>query len=514
MTAHPVILARKLLHVALGIQRIEPGFDPATLDTTIDLRVAMHAYHDLASSTVTCHDELLDSLEGLECLMCESVYLVDCGHLRQALACLRRASTLAQLMGFHRTSSQKSTVKQLDPATRVCGTFMWAHIAYLERYVALLLGLPTSITFYRFGTDEKLADQTDTAWFKKTQIDICEHIIRRNQMRRYDFSDTLEIDSIINRAAAKMPVDWWTPFASLPSMAPNHLMPAVVSAQGQIIHYNLLTVLHLPYLLRRNTEDQRFDYSRETCLFASREVLNRFILFRSIMRVVYCCRIVDFCAFTAAMTLLISHLSGRSQAQQRAADRTLVEKTLGTLDALNELNGDELSRDTAKLTRKLLNLEMCAAHGWASFSCKGAEGESADAQDPERELYLSIPYFGCIKLSVEPPGKTQGVTASQTFQAPATNSWARQASAVASFDSETPTFIQRVQPQTLTVLEDTSTVYHMANINSEDLCETLFDTPMPDIMAGAEDWAFQGVDTAFFDSLMGCMDVNQGIDWK
>jgi hypothetical protein len=29
-----------------------------------------------------------------------------------------------------------------------------------------------------------------------------------------------------------------------------------------------------------------------------------------------------------------------------------------------------------------------------------------------------------------------------------------------------------------------------------------YDVAMPDIMASADDWAFQGVDTAFFDSLI------------
>jgi hypothetical protein len=161
VTAHPVLLARKLLYHALCIEQLDPSFDSRTLQGNTDLRSDMHRYYHLASSLVTCHDDLIDSLEGIECLICESVYLVNSGNLRRALVCLRRSCTLAQLMGMHRSGSRLTSLKQLDPTTRIDGDFAWAHIAYLERYISLLLGMPTTITSAHFGSETKMPGQTD-----------------------------------------------------------------------------------------------------------------------------------------------------------------------------------------------------------------------------------------------------------------------------------------------------------------------------------------------------------------
>ncbi|KAK9241589.1 hypothetical protein V1506DRAFT_196438 [Lipomyces tetrasporus] len=514
ITAHPVLLARKLLHHSLCIQQLDPSFDRRALQGNDDLRSAMQRYYDLASTMVTCHDELLDSLEGLECLMCEGVYLVNCGNLRRALACLRRASTLAQFMGLHRKALYKGTLKQLDPMTRVSGEFTWAHIAYLERYISLLLGMPTSITSARFGNEEKSVGQTDAEWFEKVQIDICEHIIGRNQERDYDFSATHKIDNILNRMASSMPADWWTPMDLPPGTGPDEMMSRVICAQMQIVHYNLLTVLHLPYLLRSNTPNHRFDYNKETCLYASREVLSRFITFRSIVRVVYCCRLVDFCAFTAAMTLLLAYLNGSGHTSsmesthQRVGDRALIGKTLETLDELNRLNGDELSRETAKLTRRLMDLEIETAKGNNAYTCRIAEEDQKNTtgEDPGEALCLTIPYFGCVRLASEPLSQIWALEVLPTGLPSAPYSSSPQASMIHPLSMTATHPVQPLQPQQLPLPGGPQipfSVYHLANIHQQGEQETLFDLPMPDLMAGAEDWAFQGVDAAFFDSLTG-----------
>ena len=147
--SHPVLLARKLLQLSLCIQQLDTSFDRSCLSLGFCPEDARDKYFNLASSTVTCHDELLDSLEGLECLLYEGVYLVNSGNLRRSLLCLRRASTLAQFMDMHHKTPSRR-IKQHDPLTRVSGHFTWEHIAYLERYISLLLGLSSSITGPKF----------------------------------------------------------------------------------------------------------------------------------------------------------------------------------------------------------------------------------------------------------------------------------------------------------------------------------------------------------------------------
>lgn len=47
-------------------------------------------------------------------------------------------------------------------------------------------------------------------------------------------------------------------------------------------------------------------------------------------------------------------------------------------------------------------------------------------------------------------------------------------------------------------------------ITDQDEDQGLFDLAMPDLMAGADDWAFQGVDTTFFHRLIGNNAMDQG----
>lgn len=486
----------------------------------------MQKYHSLASSMVTCHDELLDSLEGLECLIYEGVYLVNFGNLRRALVSLRRASTLAQFMGMHRKDTPNG-LKQHDPGTRVSGDVTWVHIAYLERYVSLLLDMSTSITNTKFASDQKRAGESDAEWLEKMQVDLCEQIINRNQRGDYDLAATQLIDETMNRAANSMPANWWKPMEIRPGMTADDVMALVVNAQMQIIHYNLLTVLHLPFLLRKNA-DHRYDYNKTVCMYASREVLNRYIAFRSVVKVVFCCRPVDFCALTASLVLLLAHLSGQDQnstmllTHQRPGDRALIEKTVETLDELNRVNHDELTRETANLVRKLLVLETDSLKTGDSYSCAIVnEGQVChDAWQERQSLCLRIPYFGTVMMapdiSLPALGPSMSQSASQTA-----NSYTLSTSAFAT------------GPSSSTSSEHASGLSHTPSSQSDDvslhvmhlphhlligdqqplpsLSEVpesqvdgldMFDLPMPDIMADTADWAFQGVDVAFFNSLL------------
>ncbi|KAK6856589.1 Transcription factor [Apiospora arundinis] len=521
VTVHPVILARKLLHLALCVQQLDPSFDTSALHDGGNLVQNMHRYYQLASTVVTCHDDLLDSMEGLECLVCEAMYLVNKGDLRRALVCLRRCCTLSQLMGLHRGGSRQAMPKKLDPTTAIDCRFIWSHIAYFERYVSLLLGMPTAITSARFGSEARLPHQIDAEWFERTQADICDSVIARFQQRDYDPHTTRRIDGMLDKLANAMPTSWWNPIHLRPGMGLDEMLERMLSAMMQIIHYNMLTVLHLPYLFQAagtnepgHTENVDPEHSRDTCLYASREVLRRYVGFRSWVRVVYCCRPVDFCAFTAIMTLLLSGMLSQQQQpkgqevgrskhhdhhhhHQRVGDRALVEQTLQMLEELNALNGDELTREIIRLTRALVELANYAATNddasgaGLHYTCRLATPDEEDALScggagdggAAPQLYLSIPYFGVVKLESE--ASFSNANAPGIAPTPFSQS-------------------MRDQPgQEVSGALSLSSVFHMAGITEKDPSDFCLDVPMPDMMAGSEEWAFQGVDTTFFDSLIG-----------
>ncbi|KAL2817858.1 hypothetical protein BJX63DRAFT_429548 [Aspergillus granulosus] len=489
--AHPVVIARKLLQLALCLQQLDPAFDQSVLHFDRSLKDTMFLYFNIATTKVTCREDLLDSIEGLECLVYEGIFLVNSGNIRRALACLRRASTLAQFMGLHRKVPYKH-MRQYDSGTHVSSAVVWQHITFLERYMCLLLGMPTAMARIRIGSDEPLPGDTSLDWFEKVQTDMFERMIERNQERNYhDLAATQQIDYELNKIANSVPSKWWAPLDFTQGMDSKTMMEKVIGAHLQIVHYSLLSILHLPYLLW-DAEDTRFEYSKTTCIYASREVLNRFITFRSIVKIVTCCRPVDFCALTAALTLLLTYLNNHKQKSamllhQRMGDRALIESTLETMEELNKLNNDELSRRSAELVRKLLDLEADCARGGQTYNSSVEENQDETVANGEHCFHLRIPYFGTVRLACDAPPKQFPDLAPAAF-APSFgqySTWSNAGPPVVELPMQVP------NPAVMN-----------EHIPLDTFAGAGFDLEMPDLMASAEDWAFQGVDSAFFDAVM------------
>lgn len=284
-----------------------------------------------------------------------------------------------------------------------------------------------------------------------------------------------------------MPARWWAPLDPTQSAGASDSLVKAISAQLQIIHYNLLTVLHLPYLLW-NSDDSRYEYSKATCIHASRQALTRWIRFRSIVYVVYSCRPVDFCAFTAAITLLLAYINSRegtTLTHQRLGDRALIETALETMDQLSRLNDDELTKKTAELTRRLLDIEAeCALSG----PMYNTAGEHNPAQDKSDALHLGIPYFGTVRLASDGSSPAPLDTASYTSSSNQYSTW----SSSPSFPFNSSQIHPPLQPQYIP-LDGSHTFpgYSGYDMQMAD----------PNAITSAEDWAFQGVDATLFSTV-------------
>ncbi|KAJ9157271.1 Fungal transcriptional regulatory protein, N-terminal [Pleurostoma richardsiae] len=520
VTSHPTILARKLLQLAICLQRLEPDFDTSHLDLTDPPLEIRAKFVDLASSLVTTNETLLDSVEGLECLILEGLYLINEGNLRRAWLCFRRAVSLAQFMGFHRANPR--AMKLLDLGTRVSPADTWFRIAYAERYLSLLLGLPSSICSNSFASEESMMDSTATEKMDKVQAVIAARIIERNETASYnEFATTQAIDYDLQRAAKSVPARWWDPPELRATMDPPRLLSEVLRAQSQVIHYNLLTIVHLPFMLRNGLE-RRYDYSKITSIYASREVLSRFVPFRGFVRVAYCCRLVDFCAFTASFALLLAHLDshrnsfGDVLSHQRLTDRALVERAMATMDELNRVSHDALSMKTAAVVRSLLAAEADAAEGAGSYSASNVNEDdeaAASASDrPGQSFRLDIPYLGTVRIARETLVRLQAQTLASTPSVSGGSS-----SASARNNALTPGS-STVAPSMLGVEQSWQAGFVPPHPQQDGPPHDQIVLPlisfqneahggvphvaMPTLVAGAEDWAFQGVDATFFDSVL------------
>ncbi len=232
-----------------------------------------------------------------------------------------------------------------------------------------------------------------------------------------------------------------------------------------------------------------------TCVNASREIITRFIVHRSFNPMSSCSRPVDLFALLAAMTLLLAHVDAYHHRQsinflahQRLGDRAMLEQALEKMDVISKANKDVVTEQSAKLIRRLLEIEADAAQG-NSY----ATARTDDGGEKEDELRLHIPYLGVIKIarqgpiSREPHPTFQAETSSRTIPFTPCPHAAEQPLGQPTFTGDCP---QSCHEQSMLQYHNNQDV----NVQSQIY--------LPPIAANIDDWAFQGVDMAFFDSLM------------
>lgn len=483
----------------------------------------MERLFDLAIRLITTNDELLGSIEGLECVMIESVFQANIGNLRRSWMAARRALNVAQLMGLNR-AGHKAHYEVLDPGANYYPQLMWFRILFMERYLCLMLGFPQGSLDRSMGSEESLAGDTPIGRLERIHCVVASRILERNESRSgiEDIALTRSIDLELQGAVRSLPSKWW--------LTPD-LDSKLTDAQGlfwntrrifsQLMHYNLLNQLHLPHMLHSSSSSGRgSEYSRLACANASREVLSRFITLRSFNGIAYSCRTVDFLALMAALTLLLAHLDSRRHptdagdllAHQYHSDRAMIERVQENMEQVNRLNSDALSEKSAALLRRLLTIDADAtgsAQGKVDVIQEPA-GPMASQAEHNPIVSVHIPYFGTIQISRE------GVNKEAPKPGPAFTP--------ASGPAESP---QRASlPGAPVYLQDNTAMgagagicaaagYNNSNTKFGALATPdtdvadLYDSQIfqqeqyPGLVAGREDWAFQGVDAFFFESLMG-----------
>jgi hypothetical protein len=143
-------------------------------------------------------------------------------------------------------------------------------------------------------------------------------------------------------------------------------------------------------------------YSKIACVNASREILLREISLRSLDPISACCRMSDFLALIAGMTLILAHaVSHCGQetvnmlAHQRLADREIVKRTPDCLQSMSDLHQDVLAVRCVSLLGDLLTIEEDAANG-----SKSRNPQTGEANDTGRKVVIMrVPYLGAIQIS-------------------------------------------------------------------------------------------------------------------
>lgn len=209
LSSHPAVIARRLIQLADCIQQIQPTA-PLKLVAPELPRCLMIKYVSVVSDLVAYNDDLVGYAEGLETLALLSLYHANAGNLRKSWLMLRRAISVAQLMGVDRWGDKplKSADLSPDPLTLVKAKALWFRLNFTDRYLSLLLGLPAGTDDNSFLTHDPDDQPTDT--LEKQHTAVMGAIIKRNSSKGdASFGVTQTIDCDLETAARSMASDFW-----------------------------------------------------------------------------------------------------------------------------------------------------------------------------------------------------------------------------------------------------------------------------------------------------------------
>ena len=521
--SHPALIARKLLILGSYLQAVTPGDIQSLGHLGVSHRDIMSRVVDAVHNLVNCNDELVASVEGIECITMESMFYNNAGDLRRSWLTMRRAMLMAQMMGLHRGKSP-SSMKTLERQTYIRPDHIWFRLVQLDRYLSLMLGLPQGAPEDGFfATAKALESCTPVERLQRIDCVVAGRIIQRNEADINDLAATQEIDELLHKASMSMAPQWWL----TPNLAPGardqiEVFHDTIRLTDQFTHYYLVARLHLPYLLR-SLADGGYEYSKISAVNASREVLSRFVAFRSFNSTGSFCRGIDFLAFIASTTLCLAHIDAHHQgrvrvggsdggffcnslAHQRPSDRGTMERALGSMEHMATSGSDMIASTIATIFRHLLLIEADAANGSiynTSASTSGEEGLECGGRlsDCGSVLRIHLPCFGTIK--VERNGVLRSLPSDEVLVTSES-----QASAPHPGASLSTTLLPERQGEgtrQLINIPDYPTTYSTGDQLGHmewPLVSSQNSPLISGLEVGAGDWALQGVDTALFDSLI------------
>ena len=547
--SHPVLIARKLLTLGTFLQGVLPSSMQDLAGVGTSLRNIMARVVDRAIRLVTTDDDLVRSVEGIECILIEAMYQNYAGNLHQSWMAVRRGTAVAQMMALHR-GFNSPFLKTLEPETRLNFNpdYLYFRLVDMERYLSLLLGLPQSSSEAHFATPKALIECHPIDRMQRYHCTIAGRILKRNDADVIDFAETQEIDELMQKVAAEMPPQWWL----IPSFSRNNspstdAIHETISLMVQFTHHHLLIRLHLPYMLR-SSPDHRHEHSIITTINASRETLALFVAFRTSNPGHFYCRGCDFLAFTATVVLCIAYINCRSKcrgpaensdpgtvfhflAHSRPSDRGIMERTLDIIESTTHAGTDVIASKFARIISHLLDIEANAAGGtrYTMNSSLGNEEEleyDGKLANGGRALRVYIPYLGAINfergakskpVSMAPAPLKQGISAEvgtnllvddpldeYSQQMPSGGNWLPRCQMGSALDYSNPP----TAPSPQTAPSATSEALGIGGGISGGISGSgngnvsYAQLPLPEGFAGAhDDWDLQSVDMALFDSL-------------
>ncbi|CAH0038074.1 unnamed protein product [Clonostachys solani] len=324
------------------------------------------------------------SLGDLECLLLLAKAYSDVGLPRQAWHMYRKGIAISQEMGLH---DRDKPAKQ---------TSIWWAFYHGDRFMSMLLGLPYGFNDAHFGADtESLIagpEFLDQRFVLRCAF-VAGKVIDRNVVPvRPSSTFSMLLDEQMDAIAASMPESWWELPTDLPGSEEEiESLRNRLLQQFYFLHVRM--VLHLPFLFGLS-ETALQKVHGHSCLEASRSLLKRFVLLRSIVNgsSIFDCKTSDFVGFMGAVVLTVGwsrDLSGAAAARTPAADDIVLLERARSIFSREETEKGCRIAAQCRMTLELL--------------C-----EFNDGRDGETRRKIAIPYFGSVKWEPSSSKPEQG----------------------------------------------------------------------------------------------------------
>ncbi|CAG5158242.1 uncharacterized protein ALTATR162_LOCUS5054 [Alternaria atra] len=375
---NPSLVAKALLFLCLCIQQLAKQCRARSLlpDRVHSL---VESYISIASTLLSIDSEHGGSIDALESRMFLLKICVTTGKPRKAWTTGRSALEAALLLGLHRIDQQSTDRKKK----------LWRLIWQSDRHLSLLLGLPCAISNTHPGVRNKLGGESIIEQILYECSFLAGAVAERDQeFGMADYAVTVELDRRLQQLQYLFPPSWFHSTTDQEISVDMHYYIQIAMLQ----YFLLSKHIHLPYMLK-STAEPRFLPSRISTMAASRSIIQAYHQLRDDHRTKsIICELMDFEAFSAAVTLIIGIFSeskgGLRNYAQAAGDWAIVRTCVQTLRRTEQLLECSIARQGAQLLEYL------------SMAWEG----NGDA--PERFESI-IPFFGKIKINRAAVARTQ-----------------------------------------------------------------------------------------------------------
>ncbi|KAK1984676.1 hypothetical protein LZ30DRAFT_585700 [Colletotrichum cereale] len=503
--SHPALIARSLLTLASFIQGIPFSSIHHLKKLSVPWQEMMSRAAKTAHNLVVCNDEMVSSLEGIECIMLDGFYENYAGNLRASWLAARRSVAIAQMMGLDRGVKPKSlTASVIEPSD------LWFRLVQFDRYLCLMLGLPQSSLGDIYARPDALEGRTPLDRFLRLCTVACGQLLQRDPSDVFVVEVNKETDKLLQEASALMPAQWWVSPTFTSDAGPMENIRETLRYNNHTMYYHLLLQLHFPNLLRPMSK-YGYMYQRMTAITASREILSRVMSFRATRPARYYCRGIDMAAFLSSTALCLAHIYDAPQnvaqhgfhflAHQRLSDRGLLEQTMAIMQELVHRHNDGIGGRVTSLLTHLLPIEEDVASGGkyaVAFSSEAQDDEDlgyrVKMSDDGTVLRIFLPQFWTIKIQRQISGEEKLPTNNPSSGS--IGSKPRSESSATNDGSPTSTRTgKRLQELSTFTYSDNAEGLGFGSTENDE--QTLLEQE-----TNEENWALENLDFTFLDSII------------